>query len=151
MELILTRDTMTDLSTTGVLTINGEQQCYTLEDVCRSDGIKVPGETAIPPGLYHVVDTWSPRFQRTLPLVLDVRGFSGVRIHPGNDSGDTEGCILVGTERRADWVANSRAAFDALYARLQAGWASGDQVVLEVVNTPTVLAAIAAHATAQVA
>ena len=60
---------------------------------------KIPGETCIPPGRYNLRWTYSPHFKRNLPEVLDVPGFTGIRIHGGNDPEDTDGCILVGMAR----------------------------------------------------
>lgn len=118
MELTLTRGPSTTHSTPGKLMIDGVFECYTLEDVVRTT--KIAGETAIPAGVYKVVIDMSNRFKRLLPLVVDVPGFAGIRIHPGNTDKDTEGCILVGTSRSTDFVGNSRMAFDALFKKMQA-------------------------------
>ena len=118
MKLTLTRKVMTGESTIGVLSIDGIFQCYTLEDVTRK-GSKVWGATAIPAGTYKVLVTMSPRFKRLLPLIVDVPGFDGIRIHPGNTAKDTEGCILVGTSSGKDVVNNSRVAFEALFSKLK--------------------------------
>ncbi len=111
--------------TIGRLFVDGVFECYTLEDAVRetADPVerwKIPGETAIPRGMYPVTLTLSPRFKRVLPLLGGVRGFSGVRIHSGNTAEDTEGCILVGTTRLPAGVGNSRIAFSRLFAKLQA-------------------------------
>src|SRR5437588_5321023 len=90
-----------------------------LEDVVRADGVKIPHETAIPAGRYTVDITFSPRFNRDLPLLLNVQGFLGIRIHPGNTANDTEGCILVGRHRAGNAITESRAAFDALFPKLE--------------------------------
>jgi hypothetical protein len=118
MNLKLVRRTLTEQSTIGTLSIDGAFECFTLEDRVRP--FKIPGETAIPPGIYEVTITFSDRFQKPLPLLLNVPNFSGVRIHPGNTAADTEGCILVGTSQSKDAISNSRAAFKALFAKIEA-------------------------------
>ena len=98
MELNLYRhtyNTRSDRNIIGDLFIDGEFFCYTLEDERRADGVKVYGETAIPTGTYNVKVTKSNRFKRLMPLLLDVPLFKGIRIHGGNTSKDTLGCILV--------------------------------------------------------
>lgn len=126
MNLTLIRRWFTDRSTTGELFLEGEQarQCCTLEDPVRQ-GPKVPGETAIPAGRYQVLVTHSARFKRPLPLLVNVPGFEGVRIHPGNAPCDTEGCILVGRTMAPDRVLRSREAFGALFPRIQAAVDTG--------------------------
>ena len=132
MQLTLHRTTFTEHSTIGELLINGVFQCYTLEDVVRLDGIKIPGETAIPYGDYTVDITMSPRFKRMLPLILNVTNFVGIRIHPGNAAKDTDGCILVGQKASLDWISNSQAAFDNLFPVLVAAKNRGDTITLQV-------------------
>jgi hypothetical protein len=98
MELNLYRHTYNtkgDRNIIGDLFIDGEFFCHTLEDEKRADGLKVYGETAIPTGVYNVKVTMSNRFKRLMPLLLDVEGFRGIRIHGGNTSKDTHGCPLV--------------------------------------------------------
>lgn len=118
MEMLLKRGKSTEKSTPGELYVDGKVECYTLEDVVRP--IKIPGQTAIPAGTYKVIIDMSNRFKRLLPLLIDVPNFSGVRIHPGNTDTDTDGCILVGTTRSPDFIGNSRIAFEALFAKMQA-------------------------------
>ena len=130
MKLEIKREPSTNVCTIGTMTINGRFQCYTLEDVVRDQ--KIPGETAIPSGVYKVIITYSNRFKRDLPLLVNVENFSGVRIHPGNTAADTEGCILVGQSRAASSVQMSRTAFDALYSKLLTAWASQDEIWLKV-------------------
>lgn len=133
MKLKLTRAQFEPTSTIGRLTVDGAQQCYTLEDYVRPTGApKVFGQTAIPAGTYGVIVTHSPHFLRDLPLLLNVPGFEGVRIHPGNTAADTEGCILVGMDRLADSIGRSRLAFDALFPKIQAAIARGESVTIEV-------------------
>ena len=63
---------------------------------------------AIPEGHYAVVISWSEKFRQWLPILLGVPGFKGIRIHAGNTVEDTQGCILVGENRRKGMVLNSR-------------------------------------------
>ena len=113
MLLQLKRKWSTDNSTIGELFIEGEFECYTLEDALRP--IKVKGETAIPVGTYKIVVSLSKRFGRELPLLENVPNFEGIRIHTGNWPKDTEGCILVGKQMGEDYIGNSRDAFKALF------------------------------------
>lgn len=120
MKLLLQRLEFQPNRTFGALSIDGTFQCWTLEDVVREPGAKVFGQTAIPFGEYRVALTRSERFQRVLPLLLAVPNFYGVRIHAGNTEADTEGCILVGTDRLATGIGRSRVALDGLLAKMQA-------------------------------
>lgn len=120
MELTLKRTWLTPRSTIGELSVDGVFECFILEDRYRPPPeVKVPRETCIPCGRYEVQVTYSPRFQRPLPLLLDVPGFKGVRIHPGNKAADTEGCLLPGLHRGTDTVLQSRVAFDGLFLKLR--------------------------------
>lgn len=131
MNITLDRDVRTPEFTLGRLSIDGQPECFTAED-CVRDGEKVHGKTAIPPGRYRILITHSPRFKKPLPLLLDVPGFDGVRIHPGNDAGDTEGCILPGRARTADGVAESRVAHAALQERIAAALLLREEVWIEI-------------------
>lgn len=142
MELLLQRKSSDEYRTHGDLYIKksleepGDRmwECHTLEDVVRPYGIKVPGRTAIPQGLYRVLVTFSQRFQRELPLLDGVPNFTGVRIHAGNTEKDTEGCILVGQVRTATMIINSRVALEALQEKIELTIAHAKQVWIEVKN-----------------
>ena len=103
--------------TIGTLSIDGLFVCYTLEDIVRPAGAKIPGATAIPEGEYRVIVDWSNRFQRFMPKLLDVPGFEGIRIHPGNTHKDTSGCILVGLEKDIEHerILKSKDAYAIVY------------------------------------
>ena len=49
----------------------------------------------------------SPRFGEVLPLIGNVVGRTGIRIHAGNYPRDTAGCILVGVASTGDADASS--------------------------------------------
>jgi hypothetical protein len=117
MKITVKRLHRTELSTIGELSIDGKFECYTLEDKERD--VKIKSETAIPKGEYKVIINQSNRFKRLLPLLLNVKNFEGVRIHPGNTNHDTEGCILVGTTRSKDFIGSSRVAFQRLFKKMQ--------------------------------
>ncbi|MGL4440598.1 MAG: DUF5675 family protein, partial [Bosea sp. (in: a-proteobacteria)] len=127
MELRLERDKLTDVDTTGQLFELGAGNsrrfiCFVLEDRVRA-GPKVAAETAIPAGRYEIVITQSKRFQKPLPLLLNVPGFSGIRIHAGNNREHTEGCLLPGLGRETSGsgqiVTNSRDAMFLLESAIR--------------------------------
>ena len=120
MKLTLERISKTSECTIGELYVDGKFECYTLEDVVRDNGVKIDGQTAIPAGTYRVQITFSNRFQKLLPELLNVPNYTGVRIHTGNTSKDTEGCILVGKARLTNSIVESRLAFDHLFPQLKA-------------------------------
>lgn len=113
MKLKLVRKIFTEISTIGELYIDGVFFCYTLEDKVRT-GVKVPHLTAIPYGIFPVVQEFSNRFQKIMPRLKNVPDFSGILIHNGNYSGDTDGCILVGSTKGKDFVGNSVETFKKL-------------------------------------
>ncbi len=127
LELVVQRRPSADGCTLGQLTIDGAHECFTLEDVVR-DGPKIPGETAIPAGRYAVAITFSPRFQRMLPLLCDVPNFEGVRIHAGNRASETEGCLLVGQSVAHDSIQSSVLALAALQPKIATALAHDDAV-----------------------
>lgn len=137
MELTLNRIFLGSSATIGELLINDKHLCDTLEDRVRPEGEKVYGKTAIPEGTYEVKLTHSPRFKKILPEILNVPNFSGIRIHTGNSSKDTEGCILVGTwdGEKEDWVGNSRIAFDELMSLLEKATNNKEKITITVNNS----------------
>ena len=128
MELLLERKTKDNLTTIGTLGIDGVFECYTLEDKDRGltsvmtlaeiTKIKVPCLTAIPTGRYEVAINYSDRFKRLMPILLNVPGYAGVRIHWGNYAADTDGCILLGKTQSTDFIGNSVVEFNAFFTKL---------------------------------
>ena len=132
MKLKVARQIFDDQCTIGTMTVDGVFECYTLEPMTRPDGApKVFGKTAIPCGIYRVTITFSGHFQRDMPLVNDVPDYDEIRIHPGNDPANTEGCCLVGEEREQDAILHSVAAFEPLFAKIKSAIDSGDEVTIE--------------------
>ena len=116
MLLTLQRTMRGDRYTMGTLAINGEHFCDTLEPTDRHLTVetitpesKVNGRTAIPTGRCPVSLTYSPRFDCQLPLVQSVPCFEGIRIHVGNTSKDTKGCICSTSNPQAISMAISMA------------------------------------------
>lgn len=116
MELLLERKYLKSNYTIGELYINNKFFCNTLEDCVRDINkngtfdcgeFKIKGHTAIPYGKYEVNITYSPKFKRDLPLLLNVPFFEGIRIHRGNTHKDSSGCILVGENTKKGMVLNS--------------------------------------------
>lgn len=137
LDIEIRRETYTGKSTTGRLFLNGQFECYTLEDCARPEGVKVAGATCIPAGSYALTINHSSRFQRLMPQLLEVRGFESIRIHSGNTDADTEGCILVGLTRAENFVGSSRAAFRKLFGKLQAAKAAGSEIRVTVKDWET--------------
>lgn len=113
---------------------NGKKLCDTLEPIWRNyDGgeMKIPRKSAIPEGTYRVVTTYSLRFRKYLPLLVGVPGFEGVRIHSGNTSRDTEGCILVGQNLQVGKVLWSRITLEKLMKLIE----NEKEIYLTIKNT----------------
>jgi len=130
MELLLKRTTRTDKSTIGELFVNGVFECYTLEDIERE--VKIKGQTAIPKGVYKVGVSMSNRFKREMPILFDVKGFEGVRIHSGNTAEQTEGCILVGQTKSFNMISGSRLAYSELFEKIKEVVSQKKQVILTI-------------------
>lgn len=121
-----------------------ELVCQVVEDKVRNalgtpDDMfdKVYGKTAIPYGTYQVIMSYSNRFKKQLPELLDVPNFSGVRIHSGNTHEDTEGCLIVGNNPKPSdtksWVYNSKVTLSKVIEIIQTGLEKG-KVIIEVTN-----------------
>lgn len=143
MELRIERKWCKDTYSIGNLYVNGKKFCNTLEDKDRGlddsmsveqvKNIKVYGETAIPKGKYTVTLTYSNKFKKILPLINNVKGFDGIRIHSGNTAKDSLGCILVGENKEVGKVLNSRVTFNGLFSILQEAKNKGEQITLTIV------------------
>ena len=70
---------------TGLLTERRHYICDTLENA----------DYLVPALIYKLAVTQSPKFQRLLPILQQVPGRSGIRIHRGTKPEHSLGCILV--------------------------------------------------------
>lgn len=154
MDLLVKRKWLTNNTTIGELYVNGVFECYTLEDKDRDLlGSMTTGEiaqkkifskTAIPRGTYPVTVTTTGITSNVgqkngmLPLVGNVRGFSGIRIHVGNNATHTEGCLLLGTGKGNDTISGSTSAVNAAFTKILNAINGGQSVsityVLEVAS-----------------
>lgn len=149
MELKLVRDQFTAASTTGMLFVDGKIFGFVLEDIDRgldsadpeSLKKKEKGRTAIPIGRYRVRFTWSPKYGRDMLNLLDVPAYQGIRIHSGNTAEHTEGCLLPGTKRSKDAVANSRAAVSWLETTIRKEEGYNREVWITITREPAAWAA----------
>lgn len=129
MNIILNRIAKKAKYTIGKLYINDKYFCDTLEDTDRGliqsmteqqiGSKKVYGETAIPTGTYRIIISYSNKFKKQMPLLLNVPGFAGIRIHSGNTEKDSLGCILVGKNKAVGKVLESRDTYSKLFSILQ--------------------------------
>jgi Family of unknown function (DUF5675) len=132
MRIKVERNTRTSLSTIGNILVDGqalEPNIVSLEDTDRGlaqtmplkqiQALKVQDQTCIPSGVYKVIFTFSNHFQKVLPELVNVPGYTSVRIHSGNYPKDTEGCILVGHSAGIDSISDSRNAFEQLMALIK--------------------------------
>ncbi len=120
---------MKDTYTIGKLYIDGKWFCDVIEDVDRGlfDSMsekeilakKKYCETAIPYGLYRVTITYSPKYKKMMPLINNVKGFSGIRIHSGNYAEDSCGCLIVGKNTKVGMVTDSRNTYNKLMKVLE--------------------------------
>ncbi|MEJ7823497.1 MAG: DUF5675 family protein [Chitinophagaceae bacterium] len=128
MVIKLERFEKTNYSTMGKLFMPTGEMFFTCEDTDR--GLdksmplktiwekKVKGKTAIPTGTYEIIVSYSNKFKKYLPLLLNVPGYQGIRIHPGNTHADTEGCILPGISKLGDSIRQSKTAYWIIFDKI---------------------------------
>ena len=140
MKLTLKRIALRQTYTIGKLYIDDNYFCDTLEDTVRDldkDGKfengekKIKGKTAIPYGTYEIKWTYSPRFKKYTPQLMNVPSFEGIRIHNGNSSDHTEGCLLLGENKKVGMVLNSRATINKFYPIIKEACSKG-KVTIEI-------------------
>lgn len=152
LELTLLRSYPKQAYTIGYLYVRGRYFSATLEDPDRGLAqdmplkeilrLKVPGKTAIPKGTYRVSLTVSAKFGKRVwakpygglvPLLEDVPGYTGIRIHPGNTAADTDGCILPGQNTQPGKVLNSTVTYRKLMDEyLYPAHLAGEEIIITI-------------------
>jgi hypothetical protein len=95
-----------EFDTLGLLFINGDFACLTLEDRYRE--VKVPRVTRIPEGTYNLtlrtIGSHHIRYytkygdwHKGMIELQHVPGYTDILMHIGNAAENTDGCILVGS------------------------------------------------------
>ena len=140
MKLTLKRIALRPTYTIGKLYIDDNYFCDTLEDTVRDTNKsgkfdngeqKIKGKTAIPYGTYEIKWTYSPRFKKYTPQLMNVPSFEGIRVHAGNTSADTEGCLILGENKQVGKVLNSRATINKFYPIIKEACSNG-KVTIEI-------------------
>ena len=111
-ELIVERKLSSNNCVMGYLIADGKAVCYTLELPWKNNQNNI---SCIPLGTYSgilrydKIDRWRIELEK-------VPGRTGVQIHIGNYTTETEGCVLVGTDAKVETcsVVNSSAAYSKL-------------------------------------
>lgn len=139
MKLTLKRIALKETYCIGKLYINDVYFCDTIEDTVRDnnkDGeneLKIFGKTAIPYGTYQIIMNKSPKFQRVLPRLMNVKGFDGVLIHKGNTEIDSSGCIIVGENKIKGKVINSTVYENKLVSILSDAYNKGERIDITII------------------
>ena len=112
--------------------MDGVRECFTLEN----------GALAIPAGRYRIIlipsaraaagALWAPHTDHVLPLLMDVPGRDGIRVHAANRATELTGCIAPGVTRGGSTVSGSRIALDGLMAKIQAARDGGESAWITV-------------------
>lgn len=140
MKLTLKRIALRPTYTIGKLYIDDVYFCDTIEDTVidlNKNGKfdngekKVHSKTAIPYGIYEIKWTYSPRFKKYTPQLMNVPSFGGIRIHAGNTSADTEGCLILGKNKQVGKVLNSRDTINKFYPIIKEACSNG-KVTIEI-------------------
>lgn len=140
MKLTLKRIALRPTYTIGKLYIDDAYFCDTLEDTVRDTNKsgkfdngeqKIKGKTAIPYGTYEIKWTYSPRFKKYTPQLMNVPSFEGIRVHAGNTNADTEGCLILGENKQVGKVLNSRATINKFYPIIKEACSNG-KVTIEI-------------------
>ncbi len=134
---------MTDW-TLGAFFVDGQFECFTLEDEART--VKIAGETRIPRGRYEIKlqkigrlhDKYKEKFQaehQGMLALQNVPNFEGVMLHMGATTEHTAGCpLLADTAMSSGALANSQQAYKRVYSKIAPALLRGEKVVIDVLD-----------------
>lgn len=147
MKLTLQRIKENEDATLGILFIDGEAECFTIEDQFQVE--KVKAETRIPEGEYEIklrtVGSHHTRYKNMFPNIhkgmlwlQDVPNFQYILIHIGNDDNDSEGCLLVGSTvpqpmDRLLWIGESKDAYRKMYSKIVKELENNEKVTITII------------------
>ena len=136
-------------ATNSLLFIDGEFECYGLEDEYRD--VKVMHETCIPEGEYEIklrteggfhsryVAKYGD-FNKGMLWLQDVPGFEWILIHTGNTDQHTSGCYIVGESQqdldkgKDGFVGSSGVAYKKMYPKVADAILAGEKVTIKYSN-----------------
>tara|TARA_R100000988_G_C4004406_1_gene171477 strand:+ start:40 stop:663 length:624 start_codon:yes stop_codon:yes gene_type:complete len=141
-------------ATNSLLFIDGEFECYGLEDEIRD--VKVYAESAIPLGEYEIKfrtvggfhtrtkarydSKYGEGWHLGMLELQDVPNFEFILVHSGNTDESTAGCYLVGnTQQDLDvskdgFIGSSRVAYEKMYPKVRDALVAGDKVTIKYSN-----------------
>ena len=147
MNLYLYRRIKKSTYTIGKLYEGVSFLCNTLEDVIRElidlnddgdfndpDEGKVYGQTAIPAGRYQIKIQHSEKFNKDMPYLQNVPGFTGIMIHGGATAEHTAGCILTGENAGNGRLINGPAWSGVIREKITKAIHDGEEVWIEIFN-----------------
>jgi len=141
-------------ATNSLLFIDGEFECYGLEDEIRD--VKVYAESAIPLGEYEIKfrtvggfhtrtkarydSKYGEGWHLGMLELQDVPNFEFILVHSGNTDESTMGCYLVGnTQQDLDvskdgFIGSSRVAYEKMYPKVRDALVAGKKVTIKYSN-----------------
>jgi len=152
MKLKVDRNWKAETYTIDAFFINGVRFYEMLEDKDRGlnsgmplaeiNAKKVYGQTAIPTGTYKVIlsysnnfksKAWAKKYGGLVPELVNVPGYSGVRIHPGTDASSTSGCLIIGENKIKGKVINSQKRYYELMDKyLVPAWSRKEEITITI-------------------
>lgn len=145
MEIHLKRFDKREGYTKGLLYIEDEFQCFTIEDQERK--VKIKHKTCIPEGRFEITlrdfGGFDGRYKEKFPemhkgmlWLRDVPNFEYILIHIGNYTKNTSGCILVGkrTESTKQSIERSKQAYIEFYKKVIKAFERNEKVYITITS-----------------